>query len=220
MIAYLGNAFVVLLEGQASPRDKVSLHSLQVDNVLLARGTGYSAKWFLSKHSIILVILALLAEDHLEQSVDLTLQLRQPLVGLLLVGEPVQQAADEVAHASLKCIQIRLVGLGVQHLKDVGELVFSVPPQLVDLLLQTLKVKGGGGSVLLKIALYGNHLLLLRFRQVPYHVKEFRDVFGVLVQLRLMGSLHLLKHLNCREGGHLLQELVERVFHLLEVYPI
>ena len=128
MIAYLGNAFVVLLEGQASPRDKVSLHSLQVDNVLLARGTGYSAKWFLSKHSIILVVLALLAEDHLEQSVDLTLQLRQPLVGLLLVGEPVQQAADEVAHASLKCIQIRLVGLGVQHLKDVGELVFSVPP--------------------------------------------------------------------------------------------
>lgn len=74
--SYLSNALRGITEGEAIPWQVVSLHALEIYNVLLTRSTRHPTKRLLCEHGIIFILSTLVSHGHNQiiEVLDLLLQ--------------------------------------------------------------------------------------------------------------------------------------------------
>lgn len=107
-LSILSNAFVWLSERKFIPREVVCLHSEQVNNALLTRGTLHRPKWLSRKHSILLRCFLAVVRCHQQviQILAILLKVEDLLPRLVFVSKLVleccQQFVDPVKKTRLK----------------------------------------------------------------------------------------------------------------------
>ena len=114
----------------------------------LTRGAVCTTKWLLGEHGIILLAtycsVRLLAYHHIVDYFHLFLKRRQPLMGIFLVCKSFNDVLDyiiELIHDHLvKLLEISFVSLLVHVLKDRVQFVVKEIPEVVDHVLQLLKL--------------------------------------------------------------------------------
>lgn len=114
----------------------------------LTRGARCTTKWLLGEHGIILLAtycsVRLLAYHQIVHHFNLFLKRRQPLMGIFLVCEPFNDVLNHIVkliHDHLvELLEISFVSLLVHVLKDRVQLIVKEIPEVVNLVLQLLKL--------------------------------------------------------------------------------
>lgn len=118
-------------EGELAPGHELYLLAVEIDEILLARGTREATEGLLGEHGLLLVVVAALAHEEVVQVLQLSFKKLQGLLCLSLVSELLSKSRNNVVKTVHKglfellkvgavCLQVELI-LNLFH--PLGELV-------------------------------------------------------------------------------------------------